>query len=105
MCYKICLCIPEYDTLKRIGIDNPPTFVLKHFSDKEGQNVKVLCTRAIGETILNQLDGAVDDIRTTGPGWIDSLVSIWNSYRYQSYLIYCLGRVSTFLVCTFFWGV
>lgn len=65
----------EYDALRRLGIDNPQVYVSKRYcgTSKES-NVIQLKSCAIGEIILKELEGAIDDIHTSKMGWIDVLV-------------------------------
>ncbi len=65
----------EYDTLYRLGIDDPQDYVFKRYCDssKEGDVVQ-LASCAVGKAILSELEGAIDNIHASGEGWIDVLV-------------------------------
>ena len=68
----------EYDTLRRLGMNDPQGYVLRRYCDPSNEcSVMQLASCAIGEGILKELEGAVDDIATSEVGgWIDVLVSL-----------------------------
>lgn len=66
----------EYDALRRLGIDDPKGYIARRYCTPEQSAVVQLESCAIGETVLKELEGAVDDIHNSDIGWIDVLVSL-----------------------------
>ena len=56
-------------------MDNPVQYVTNFFSSA-GIVVVSLTTCAVGELYLNELEGAVEDLKASNVEWIDILVSI-----------------------------
>lgn len=67
----------EYDALRRLGIDDPRGFIARRYCGTSGESViEQLESCAIGEAVLKELEGAVDDIHNSEAEWIDVLVSV-----------------------------
>lgn len=80
--------LTEYDALRRLGIEDPKGYITRRYCATSTGSVVVvqLASCAIGETVLTELEGAVDDIHSSEIGWIDVLVSIVQTYSTS----YCL---------------
>ncbi len=65
----------EYDALRRLGIDDPQGYVTRRYcAPAKESEVLQLATCAVGETVLRELEGAVEDIHNSEVEWIDVLV-------------------------------
>ena len=67
----------EYDALRRLGIDDPKGYVARRYCATSG--VEQLESCAVGEMVLKELEGAVEDIHTSEMKWIDVVVRFLNS--------------------------
>ena len=66
--------LAEYDALRRLGIDDPKGYVARRYSDSSEGQVLQLATCAVGENVLRELEGAVEDIHNSDVEWMDVLV-------------------------------
>ncbi|XP_077488736.1 UFM1 specific ligase 1 [Amblyomma americanum] len=57
----------EYDALTRLGIPDPKAYIRRHFKDESLVFLKTLC---MGQTLLAQVEAAVDEAAATG-SWVD----------------------------------
>ena len=67
--------VSEYDALSRLGIEDPRDYVSQRYCATS--EVVQLESCAIGESVLKELEGAVDDIHNSEIEWIDVLVSTY----------------------------
>lgn len=72
---KYLLLPLEYDALGRLGIDDPQGYVSRRYCTPE-ETVVQLVTCALGDSVLKELEGTIDDIHNSEVGWIDVLVSV-----------------------------
>jgi hypothetical protein len=58
-----------------LGVDDPRGFIARRYSDTSGGPlVEQLESCAVGEAVLKEVEGAVDDIHNSEIEWIDILV-------------------------------
>lgn len=70
-----CFCKIEFDALRRLGIEAPEDYATKYFCDSSKGVVERMSTCVVGEIFLKGLEGAVEDLQSSGSGWLDCLVS------------------------------
>jgi len=56
-------------------VDKPVEYITNYFS-ATGQIIVMLSTCAVGDIYLNELEGAVEDLRASNMKWMDILVCI-----------------------------
>ncbi|XP_070394559.1 E3 UFM1-protein ligase 1 isoform X2 [Dermacentor albipictus] len=57
----------EYDAMTRLGIPDPKAYIRRHFKDEPLVFLKTFC---IGQTLLAQVEAAIDEAAATG-SWVD----------------------------------
>ena len=64
------LCFTEYDTLARLGISDPQSFIKKRF---KADAVEYLTSCCVGQLIRDQIDSEVDEV-ISSKTWSDVMV-------------------------------
>jgi len=64
------LCFAEYDTLARLGISEPQSFIKKRF---KADAVEYLSSCCIGQLICDQIESEVDEV-ISSKSWFDIMV-------------------------------
>ena len=65
----------EYDALRRLGIEDPKSYVKRRYCSTSEKSVMQLASCVIGETVLKELEGVVDNLHDSELEWVDVLVS------------------------------
>jgi len=65
------LSVAEYDTLARLGISDPQSFVKKRF---KSDAVEYLSSCCVGRLIRDQIESEVDDVIHSSKTWSDIMV-------------------------------
>ena len=68
LCY--CSC-SEFSVLGRVGIDDPRGYARQRYAEKEGLVILESC--CLGPAVLCEVEGALEEMKTTG-SWVDALV-------------------------------
>ena len=66
-----CVSVTEYDTLARLGISDPQSFVKKRF---KADAVEYLSSCCVGRLIRDQIESEVDDVIHSSKTWSDIMV-------------------------------
>jgi len=66
----VSVCFTEYDTLARLGISDPQSFVKKRFKSDAVQYLSSCC---VGQLIHDQIESEVDEV-ISSKTWSDIMV-------------------------------
>ena len=66
----------EYDALSRLGIEDPQGYVARRYCTAQ-ETVVQLESCAVGDSVLRELEAAIEDIHNSDVGWIDVLVCMY----------------------------
>lgn len=64
-------CSVEYDTLSRLGIDNPKGYITRRYGSRD--DVIQLESCCVGQMIVMEVEAALEEVQTSG-GWVDIMV-------------------------------
>ena len=65
------MCVSEFDTLSRLGVDDPRAHASARYGQREG--VLLLETCCVGGRVVMEVEGALEELLDSG-GWVDILV-------------------------------
>jgi len=68
--HVLVFCFTEYDTLARLGISEPESFIKKRF---KADAVEYLSSCCIGQLIRDQIESEVDEV-ISSKSWSDIMV-------------------------------